>query len=112
MLEITRRQASDVTVFDLAGNIILGGGSRQLGEEVREAVQGGDAHLLLNFENVKYIDSSGVGELFSLRDTISQAGGRLKLSNLPPKVEQVLSLSGVMPMFEIYDDENAALADT
>jgi len=111
MLDITERQNGGVTILDLTGNIIMGGGSRRLGEDVRRLTEAGKANLLLNFAGVKYLDSSGVGELISLLNNVNEADGKLKLSNLPPKVEEVLTLSGVLPMFDIYDDEHAALAD-
>lgn len=87
----------------------MGGGSKRLGEDVRRAVEAGNTNVLLNFADVKYLDSSGVGELVALSDAVSKADGSLKLANLPPKVEEVLTLSGVLPIFDIYDDENAAL---
>lgn len=88
----------------------MGGGSRRLGEDVRRRVAAGDTDVLLNFSDVKYLDSSGVGELVALSDQFSRAEGSLKLTNLPPKVEEVLTLSGVLPIFDIYDDETHALA--
>ena len=109
MLNITKRQAEKTTILDLEGNVILGGGSRKIGEEIRSLIKTGTSNFLLNFSHVKYIDSSGVGELFSLLELIKQNEGKLKLSNLPLKVEEVLTLSGFLPMFEIYKDENAAL---
>lgn len=109
MLEITERQTDGVTILDLTGNVIMGGGSKRLGEDVRRRVQDGEANVLLNFADVKYLDSSGVGELVSIANAVSKAEGNLKLANLTPKVEEVLTLSGVLPMFEIYDDERAAL---
>lgn len=110
MLDITERQTNGMTILDLTGNVIMGGGSKRLGEDVRRLAEAGKANVLLNFAGVKYLDSSGVGELVALSDTISRAEGRLKLSNLPPKVEEVLTLSGVLPIFDIYDDERHALA--
>lgn len=109
MLEITERQTDGVTILDLTGNIIMGGGSKRLGEDVRRRVQDGEANVLLNFADVKYLDSSGVGELVAIANAVNQADGNLKLANLTPKVEEVLTLSGVLPMFEIYDDEHTAL---
>jgi len=109
MLNITKRQAEKTTILDLEGNVILGGGSRMLGEEVRRLSDTGTSNFLLNFTRVKYIDSTGVGELFSLLEMVKQKDGNLMLSNLPTKVKEVLTLTGFLPMFEIYDDENAAL---
>lgn len=109
MLDITERQTNNVTILDLTGNIIMGGGSKRLGEDVRRLTEAGNTNVLLNFTNVKYLDSSGVGELLALANAVSRAEGNLKLSNLPPKVEEVLTLSGVLPVFDIYDDERHAL---
>lgn len=109
MLDITERQTNGTTILDLTGNIIMGGGSKRLGEDVRRLTKAGRANVLLNFAGVKYLDSSGVGELLALADAINRAEGNLKLSNLPPKVEEVLTLSGVLPVFDIYDDERHAL---
>ncbi len=111
MLDITERQNDGVTILDLTGNIIMGGGSRRLGEDVRRLTAAGTTNVLLNFADVKYLDSSGVGELLALSDALNRAEGTLKLFNLPPKVEEVLTLSGVLPIFDIYDDERHALAD-
>jgi len=109
MLDINERQTNGTTILDLKGNVIMGGGSKRLGEDVRRAVKAGNTNVLLNFSAVKYLDSSGVGELIALSETINRAEGSLKLSNLPPKVEEVLTLSGVLPIFDIYDDERYAL---
>lgn len=109
MLDITERQLNGTTVLDLEGNVIMGGGSKRLAEEVRRLKSAGNTNVLLNFANVKYLDSSGVGELLSLSDALSRAEGSLKLANLSPKVEEVLTLSGVLPIFDIYEDEDAAL---
>ncbi|MCU1290176.1 MAG: anti-anti-sigma factor [Acidobacteria bacterium] len=109
MLNITRRKAEETIILDLEGNVILGGGSRKIGEEVRQLIQAGTSNFLLNFRNVKYIDSSGVGELFSLLELVRKNDGNLKLTNLPTKVKEVLTLSGFMPMFDVYEDETAAI---
>ncbi|HEX8289326.1 MAG TPA: STAS domain-containing protein [Pyrinomonadaceae bacterium] len=109
MLNITKRQSEKTTILDLEGNVILGGGSRKMGEEVRHLIENGKSDFLLNFSRVKYIDSSGVGELFSLLELVRKNEGNLKLSNLPTKVKEVLTLSGFLPMFEVYEDETAAI---
>jgi len=109
MLDINERQTNGTTILDLKGSVIMGGGSKRLGEDVRRAVEAGNINVLLNFSAVKYLDSSGVGELIALSEAINRAEGSLKLSNLPPKVEEVLTLSGVLPIFDIYDDEHIAL---
>lgn len=109
MVNITERQSGDTAILDLEGNLILGNGAQKIGQEIKRLIEAGKTRILLNFQAVKYIDSSGVGELISNTETVRKAGGSLMLSNLPSKVEQVISLSGVLPIFEIYNDESEAL---
>lgn len=111
MLNITERDAGDTTVLELEGNIIMGGGSKKLGQEVRRLMEKGKINFVLNFSAVKYLDSSGVGELVSLSQVIDEADGNLRLSNLSEKVENVLTLSSVLPLFEIYDNDQEAVAN-
>lgn len=110
MLNITERQSADVTILDLEGNIIMGGGSAQLRDAMRRLIEEGKKNVLLNFARVKYVDSSGVGELVTSFVTLNRAGGNLKLANLPERVEQVMTLSSVKSIFDIYDNESEALA--
>jgi len=107
MVNITERENGDTTILDLEGNLIMGGGSKKFGQEIRRLVEAGKTNILLDFGKVKYIDSSGVGELVSSVEAINSAGGNLKLSNLSPKVEDVISLSGVRSLFEIDDQTEA-----
>ena len=109
MVNITERQSGDTAILDLEGNLILGNGAKNIGQEIKRLIGAGKTRILLNFQAVKYIDSSGVGELIANTETVRKAGGNLMLSNLSSKVEQVISLSGVLPIFEIYNDESEAL---
>lgn len=109
MLNITEREAGDAAILDLDGNIIMGGGSARLRETVRRLIQEGKEKIILNLAGVKYIDSSGVGELVSSSVALNRAGGQLKLLNLPEKVEEVMALSSLLSIFEIYEDESKAL---
>lgn len=111
MLSINERQNGELTVLDLEGNIIMGGGTAKLREVIRRLVDEKKTEVLLNCERVKYIDSSGTGEILSGAGAFSDAGGHLKLSNLSPKVREVLALSSILPILDIYEDEAAAVAD-
>ncbi|MEP6924643.1 MAG: STAS domain-containing protein [Pyrinomonadaceae bacterium] len=109
MLNITEHQTENATILKLEGNIIMGGGSKKLGQEVRRLIEKGKTNIVLNFSGIKYLDSSGVGELIALSQTIDEVDGNLMLSDLSEKVEDVLTLSSVLPLFEIYDDDDDAL---
>lgn len=110
MLNIQKRQNGETTILDLEGNVIMGGGSAALREAIAQLVKDDQTNVLLNFQNVKYIDSSGTGEILSIVNLLNQNGGRLKLSNLPPKIEEVFTLSSILPILDIYDDEESALS--
>ena len=109
MLKTNERQAGDVTILDLEGNIIMGGGSAHLHDTIRRLIEEGKNKLVLNFAGVKYVDSSGIGELVYTTVTLKHGGGYLKLTNISEKVQEVMSLSNVLSVFEIYDDESGAL---
>jgi len=89
----------------------MGGGSAKLRETMRNLIESKKTDILLNFENVKYIDSSGTGEILSVSSSLNEIGGRLKLSNLTPKVREVLALSSILPILDVYEDEAKALTD-
>ncbi len=109
MLNITERQTRNATILDLEGNIIMGGGSNKYGQEIRRLLEEGKTNVLLNFQSVRYIDSSGIGELISSSQLLNKAGGSLKLYNLPKKVEEVIALSSVLPILEVCESESEAL---
>lgn len=109
MLEIQERQKGNVTILDLEGNVIMGGGSARLREAIAKLIKEDKIEILLNFERVKYIDSSGAGEILSGSGSLNELGGKLKLAALTPKVREVLKLSSILPILDVYDDETSAL---
>lgn len=110
MLNITEREVGDVTILDLEGSLIMGGGAAVLREALSRLIEAGKKKVLLNFGGIKYVDSSGIGELVSSVVTINREDGQLKLFNLTERVHEVLSLSSLLSLFEVYDDEPEALA--
>jgi anti-sigma B factor antagonist len=108
MLEISTRQNGQLTILDLEGNIIMGGGSARLRDEIQKLIGDEKTDILLNLEKVKYIDSSGTGEILSAVGALTDLGGHLKLVHLSPKVKEVLTLSSILPILEVYDNEAAA----
>lgn len=109
MLNIQERQNGNTTILDLEGDVIMGGGSAKLRQAIDELLNEDKTNILLNFQKVRYIDSSGTGEILSTLEKINKIEGTLKLSNLSSKVEQVLTLSSILPILDIYDDETSAL---
>ncbi|MEU1180877.1 STAS domain-containing protein [Streptomyces sp. NPDC005820] len=109
-MKITTRKTNGVTVLDITGKITIGEGDIALRSAVNEALNGGAKNILLNLAKVTTIDSSGIGEMVSTYTTISNRSGRLKLLNVPEKVVDLLTITQLISVFEIYDDEAEALA--
>jgi len=109
-LTIASRGVDGVTVLDLSGRITLGEGSVQLREAVRDLISKGSKTMLLNMGDVNYIDSSGLGELVSAYTTAKNQGAQVKLLNLTKKVKDVLQLTKLYTVFDVYEDEASAIS--
>jgi anti-sigma B factor antagonist len=99
----------DVTVVDVAGRITLGEGASTLRDTVRTLAGGGQKKILLNLADVSYIDSSGIGELVSGFTSVANSGGALKLVNLTKRVQDLLQITKLYTVFEVFDDEAKAV---
>ena len=108
-LTITERQAGDVTILDMSGKVTIGDGSVALRTVIRRLLQEGKKNVLLNLAGVGYIDSSGIGELVSSYTTTNNAGGQLKLLNLTQKLQDLLAITKLLTVFDVYNDEGEAL---
>jgi anti-sigma B factor antagonist len=108
-LNISERQAGDVTVLDLGGKITIGEGSVSLRSAIRRLIDEGKKKILLNLSDVGYVDSSGIGELVSSYTTIGREGGQLKLLNLTQKIQDLLAITKLLTVFDVYEDEATAL---
>lgn len=109
-LNISERQAGDVTILDLGGKITIGEGSVALRNTIRRLLGEGNKALLLNLADVGYIDSSGIGELVSSFSAVNREGGKLKLLNLTQKIQDLLAITKLLTVFDTFDDEGLALA--
>ena len=109
-LAITSREVDGVAVLELSGRITLGEGSVQLRDAIRDMIGKGQKRILLDLGDVNYIDSSGLGELVSAYTTAKNQGAALKLLKLTKKVHDLLQLTKLYTVFDIYDDEASAIA--
>ncbi|MCL4795209.1 MAG: STAS domain-containing protein [Bryobacteraceae bacterium] len=109
-VKMSSRQIGDVTVIDAAGRITLGEGSTAFREAVKDLVAKGQKKILLNLAEISYIDSSGIGEMVSGFTSVSNAGGQLKLLNLTKRVQDLLQITKLYTVFEVFDDEAVALS--
>ena len=108
-LEVKERQAGDVTILDMNGAVRIGEGSIALRDAIRDLADGGKKKILLNLAGVKYIDSSGIGELIANYTTVRRQGGQLKLLNLTDKIQSLLVITKLLTVFDVFEDEAEAL---
>jgi anti-sigma B factor antagonist len=108
-LNIVERQAGDVTVLDMDGKITIGEGSVALRTAIRRLLEEGKKKILLNLGGVGYIDSSGIGELVSSFTAINKESGQLKLLNLTQKLQDLLAITKLLTVFDVYENEADAL---
>lgn len=89
--------------------ITLGEGASSFRDTIRELAAKGDKKILLNLSDVSYIDSSGIGEMVSGFTTVTNHGGQLKLLGLSKRVKDLLQITKLYTVFEVFDDEAAAV---
>src|SRR4030095_17032285 len=108
-MEIVERTVSDVTVLDLKGKMTLGEGDELLKDKINSLLAAGKKKLLLNLESVPYTDSTGLGEVARTYTTVSRQGGSLKLLNLTKRIEDLLSITKLLTVFDTFDSEAEAV---
>ncbi|MDX6406572.1 MAG: anti-sigma factor antagonist [Blastocatellia bacterium] len=109
-LNIKQRQAGDVTIVDLNGEVRIGDSAAALRGAIRALIAAGNQKILLNLAGVKYIDSSGIGELIANYTSVGRGGGQLKLLSLTEKVQDLLVITKLLTVFDVYEEEAEALS--
>ena len=109
-LYINQRRVQDVTILDLKGRERVRGATIALHESIRCLAGEGKIQVLLDLAWVKHIDSGGLGELVSSHVTLDKKGGALKLMHMTESVRELMTMTKVLTVFDVYDDEPEALA--
>ena len=109
-LTIGQRKVDDITIIDLDGKVALGETNRQLHEALRALVMAGTNRIVLNLKNVTTIDSSGLGEIVAGYSTLKSNGGSLVIANMPERVTDLMTITKLYTVFDIFDNENEAVA--
>jgi anti-sigma B factor antagonist len=109
-LYLNERRMGAVIVLDLKGRIRISGGTTALHRSIRCLVDEGKTQILLDLSEVTHIDSSGLGELLASRVTVSNRGGEMKLTRLTERMEEILTMTKLSTVFDIYDNEQDAVA--
>ncbi|HEX4497696.1 MAG TPA: STAS domain-containing protein [Thermoanaerobaculia bacterium] len=108
-MKFNTRQSGDVTILELNGRITIGSGEEALRNAMQEIINNGSKKILINMSGVTMIDSSGIGELVSAYTTATGRGAKLKLANLPAKVSDILTITQLITVFDVYDNESEAI---
>jgi anti-sigma B factor antagonist len=108
-LNITERRSDSVVILDLEGKIRLGAGNLELHQALRALVENGEKKILLNLADVSNIDSSGLGELIAGYATLQKNGGDLKLVNLTGRVSELMMITKLLTVFEVFENEALAI---
>lgn len=109
-MKVSSRETGGVEVIKLEGKITIGSGDTQLRDTITQALNDGKNNILLDMSGVTTIDSSGIGELVGAFTTVTNRGGKLKLLHLPKKVNELLHVTQLITVFEVYEDESQAVA--
>jgi len=108
-LQIAERQTDDITILMLSGEITLDDGDLRFGRYVDDLVKQGRVKLIVNLNEVSYIDSAGVGMMVAESKLVRQNGGAMKLAHLTARSHHLLAMMKLKVVFEIFDDEESAL---
>ena len=108
-LRISVRHARNVAVMDLNGRLTLGEPAGELRDTLKDLLSRGQKNILLNLADVGYIDSSGLGELVGGFATVGNRGGRLKLLNVRERVHELMQITKLYSVFEVFTAEGEAI---
>ena len=108
-MQIEERIVDDVTILDLKGKMTLGEGDELLKDKVNSLVNQGHKKIVLNLEDVPYIDSAGLGEIVRTYTTVSRQQGKLKLLNVSKRVYDLLVITKLLTIFDSYESEEDAV---
>jgi anti-sigma B factor antagonist len=107
-LKLATRTKDGILIMDCSGRIVFGEESALMRETVKKAVSENN-RIVLNLGEVNYIDSGGLGTLVALRTTAQNAGGTIKLANLTKRVGDLLQVTKLLTVFDVYNSEAEAV---
>ena len=108
-MQIAERESGAVTVLDLSGKITMGEDGNLLKDKLQSLLHQGKKNILFNLAQVSYVDSAGLGAIVSGYTTVTREGGSLKLANVTKKLQDLLSITKLLTVFETFDSEDEAL---
>jgi anti-sigma B factor antagonist len=107
-MKLSTRTVDGILVVDCSGRIIFGEESASLRDTLRDLIPQ-NKKIILNLSGVNYIDSGGLGTLVALYTSARNSGGSIKLANLTQRVGDLLQVTKLLTVFDVYDSEERAL---
>ena len=108
-MEISERNDGKVTILSLTGKVTLGEGDVLLKDKLHSLLNQGRKDVLLNLAQVSYVDSAGLGAIVGAYTTMTREGGSLKLANVTKKLQDLLSITKLLTVFETFESEDEGL---
>ena len=108
-MQIEERPNGDVIILDLKGKLTIGEGDELLKDKINSLIQQGQKKLVMNLEGVPYVDSAGLGQIVVAYTTVTKQGGSLKLLNLTERIENLLTITKLLTVFDVFKTEQEAL---
>lgn len=109
-VRMTNSEVDGVSIVELDGRIVLGEESNSLREKLKRLLDEGKKKIVLNMANIKYIDSAGLGTLVAAHLTAKTQGASVRLCHLGNKFHEVLQMTKLLTIFDVYDTEAAAVS--
>ena len=104
------RDRGDVRIIELSGKITIGSGDVKMRELIDNALEQGKTKILLDLAGVSTIDSSGIGEMVACYTTVTKQDGQLKILRMSPKINDIMQVTQLITVFDVFDDEEEAVA--
>jgi len=108
-VKMTNSEVDGVSVVELDGRIVLGEESNSLRESLKSLIAAGKKKIVLNMADIKYIDSAGLGTLVAAHISAKTQGASVRLCHLGNKFHEVLQMTKLLTVFDVYDTEAAAV---
>ena len=109
-LKLNTREVNGIIIIDLTGQITIGEASAAIRDEIRDQLGQKFNRILLNLADITYIDSAGLGELTAAYTSVRNRGGALKLLSLTKRVRDLMQITKLYTVFDVYDEEKKAIA--
>ena len=108
-ITIEERSVGGVTVLDIAGRLTIDRGAQYLKDKINSLIAQERTRILLNLQDVPYIDSGGLGQLVASYSSVAKNGGSLKLLSVTSRNQDLLSITRLVTVFESFDSEAEAV---